>query len=127
MVPNERLTSFLLVVFAICLTVTGETFLKTGMNRVGPVQFHQIMAAVTKVAGTWQVWVGFLFAFAGALLWLTALSRAPLSWAYPILSLGYILVMIFSKVFLHEEVSWIRWVGTAVVVCGIWLVFQSWK
>jgi multidrug transporter EmrE-like cation transporter len=127
MAPNERLTAFLLVVVAICLTVTGETFLKTGMNRVGAVHFHQIMSTVVRVASTWQVWVGFLFAFGGALLWLAALSRAPLSWAYPILSLGYILVLILSKVVLHEEVSLTRWIGTAVVVCGIWLVFQTWK
>ncbi len=127
MVPNERLTAFLLVIFAVCLTVTGETFLKTGMNRVGPVHFDQLLATIGRVASTWQVWAGFLFAFCGALLWLTALSRAPLSWAYPILSLGYILVLILSKVVLHEPVSLIRWIGTAVVVCGVWLVFQSWR
>ena len=69
----------------------------------------------------------FVFAFGGALLWLSALSRAPLSWAYPILSLGYLLVLVLSKVVLHEQVSPARWIGTAVIVFGIWLVFQTWK
>lgn len=127
MVGNERLISFSLVIVAICLTVTGETFFKTGMNRVGPVHFDQILVMLGKVAATWQIWIGFVFAFGGALLWLAALSRAPLSWAYPILSLGYILVLIISKVVLHEPVSPVRWVGTAVVVFGVWLVFQTWK
>jgi len=127
MVANERLIAFLLVICAVCLTVTGELFLKTGMNRVGTVHLGELIAAIGRVARTPHIWVGFLFAFCASLLWLAALSRAPLSFAYPILSLGYILVLVFSRFVLHEPVSLLRWLGTAVVMCGIWLVFQSWK
>jgi multidrug transporter EmrE-like cation transporter len=127
MVANERLTAVILVICAVCLTVTGELFLKTGMNRVGMVSFGQIVSAIARVLRTPPIYVGFAFVFSGALVWLAALSRAPLSFAYPILSLGYVLVLIFSRVVLHEPVSPLRWIGTAVVVCGIWLVYQSWK
>ncbi len=127
MVANERLTAFLIVIGAICLTVTGELFLKTGMNRVGTVHLSEITNAIARVTRTPHIYVGFAFVFSGSLLWLTALSRAPLSFAYPILSLGYILVLVSSKVILHEPVSLLRWIGTAVVICGVWLVFQSWK
>ena len=125
MVPQERLTSFLLVCCAICLTVTGELFLKSGMNRVGPVMIHDLVASAARVVQTSQIWVGFGFIGAGALLWLSALSRAQLSWVYPILSLGYVLVLIFSRIILSEPVSWSRWLGTAVIIAGVYLVFRS--
>ena len=125
MVPQERLTSFLLVCGAICLTVTGELFLKSGMNRVGPITIHDLVASAARVVQTSQIWTGFGFIGAGALLWLSALSRAQLSWAYPILSLGYVLVLIFSRILLSEPVSWSRWLGTAVIIAGVYLVFRS--
>lgn len=125
MVPTERLTPFLLVAVAICLTVTGELFLKSGMNRVGVVSADRLAASIVRAAGTPQIWVGFFFVFAGAMLWLTALSRAPLSWAYPILSLGYVLVLLFSKLALGESVPMMRWVGTLIIIGGVWLVFRS--
>ena len=125
MVPFQKLNAFLLVVCAVCLSVTGELFLKSGMNRVGPVGFKAILSALVRIAGTPQIWVGFLFLSGGAALWLAALSRAPLSWAYPILSLGYILILLFSGVFLGEPVSPLRWIGTAIIICGVWLVFRS--
>lgn len=125
MVPSERLTPFLLVACAVCLTVTGELFLKSGMNRVGIVAIDRLAASVLRAAATPQIWVGFSFVFAGAMLWLTALSRAPLSWAYPILSLGYVIVLLFSKIVLGESVPLMRWAGTLIIIGGVWLVFRS--
>ncbi len=125
MVPQQRLIAFLLVACAVCLTVTGELFLKSGMNRVGPVGLANLGATVARVAGTPHVWAGFSFIGAGALLWLTAISRAPLSWAYPILSMGYVLILLFSRIVLNEPVSWVRWIGTAVIITGVYLVFRS--
>lgn len=125
MVAQERLTAFLILLGAICLTVTGELFLKTGMNRVGTVGIQGLLQSLGRVIGTPQIWVGFFFVFSGALVWLVVLSRVPLSWAYPMLSLGYILVLFFSSVALGEHVSPARWVGTLIVIAGVWLVYRS--
>ncbi|MDM7914462.1 MAG: EamA family transporter [Candidatus Eisenbacteria bacterium] len=125
MVAADRLTALALVVGAVCLTVTGETFLKSGMNRVGTVEMGALSAAASRAARVPQLWIGFGFIGAGAILWLAALSRAPLSWAYPILSLGYVLVLFSARFILHEPVSWQRWAGTLVIVGGLWLVFRS--
>jgi len=105
--------------------VTGETFLKTGMNRVGTVGMSGLLQSVGRVIGTPQIWFGFFFVFAGALLWLVVLSRVALSWAYPMLSLGYILVLVLSKFVLGEHVSPIRWFGTLIIIAGVWLVYRS--
>ncbi len=125
MVAQARLTAFLILLGAICLTVTGELFLKTGMNRVGTVGLSGLLQSAGRAIGTPQIWIGFIFAFSGAMLWLVVLSRVPLSWAYPMLSLGYILVLFFSRVTLGEHVSPTRWLGTVIVIAGVWLVYRS--
>ena len=125
MVSNEKLISFLLILAAICLTVTGELFLKSGMNRVGVVGLDRLLATVDRMLRTPQLWAGLAFVAVGACFWLAAISRAHLSWAYPILSLGYILVLLFSRIVLAEPVGWIRWVGTAIIMTGVYLVFRS--
>lgn len=125
MVSNEKLISFLLIITAICLTVSGELFLKSGMNRVGVVGLDRLLSTVTRILRTPHVWVGFAFVAAGACFWLAAISRANLSWAYPILSLGYILILLFSRIVLVEPVGWIRWLGTAIIMTGVYLVFRS--
>jgi drug/metabolite transporter (DMT)-like permease len=125
MVSNEKLTSFLLILTAICLTVSGELFLKNGMNRGGIVGLDRLLSTAGRILGTPQIWAGFAFVAAGACFWLAAISRSNLSWAYPILSLGYILVLLFSRIVLAEPVGWIRWVGTAIIMTGVYLVFRS--
>jgi drug/metabolite transporter (DMT)-like permease len=125
MVPGERLIPFLLVLVAVCLTVTGELFLKTGMNRVGPLTLGALPGAVARMAATPPLWIGFAFIACGAAVWLVAISRVPLSWAYPMLSLGYVLVLVFSRLALHEAVAPIRWAGVAVIVAGVYLIFRS--
>ncbi len=125
MVSNQKLVSFLLILTAICLTVSGELFLKSGMNRVGIVTLDRLLAVAGRLVRTPQVWAGFALVAAGACFWLAAISRAQLSWAYPILSLGYILILFFSRVVLSEPVGWVRWVGTAVIMAGVYLVFRS--
>ena len=125
MVAQVRLTAFLILLGAICLTVTGELFLKTGMNRVGTVGLGALGQALGRAIGTPQIWAGFFFVFAGALLWLVVLSRVPLSWAYPLLSLGYLLILLLSNLVLRENLSPIRWFGTIVIIAGVWLVYRS--
>jgi drug/metabolite transporter (DMT)-like permease len=57
-----------------------------------------------------------------ALAWLTALSKVPLSVAYPFNSLGLLAVVGTSVIVLHEKVTPMAWVGVFCVAGGIILV-----
>ena len=59
------------------------------------------------------------------LLWLLALMKADLSFAYPFLSLTYIAVLIGSAVLFNENVTLGRVLGFAVIVTGVWIVARS--
>lgn len=59
------------------------------------------------------------------LLWIKVLSKVELSYAYPMVSLGYVLVMIFSYFFFKENVTPIRILGVAFIMIGVILVARS--
>jgi undecaprenyl phosphate-alpha-L-ara4N flippase subunit ArnE len=57
-----------------------------------------------------------------AVAWLAALSRVPLSVAYPFNALGYLVILTASIVILHERASVLTWVGSLMVVSGLLIV-----
>lgn len=116
----------LLIVFvAICFSVTGELFLKAGMNQIGAFGFDNLLPSLGRIVTHPRILVGFASIGVGAVFWLAALARVELSWAYPMLSLGYVLVLLLSAAFLGESVSAVRWIGVIVIVVGVILVSRS--
>jgi multidrug transporter EmrE-like cation transporter len=60
-----------------------------------------------------------------AICWLWVLSRAQLSYAYPILSISFPVVMILSAVIFSESISPLRWFGVMVIVVGVSLLART--
>ena len=60
-----------------------------------------------------------------AVLWLFVLAKAEVSFAYPFVAVGFLLVMTFGALYLGENVTWMRGIGTVLVVCGVLLVARS--
>jgi multidrug transporter EmrE-like cation transporter len=118
-------TAFMLVFIAVCFSVTGELLLKTGMNQVGVLSLNKFGALIPKMLRTWQLLAGLGAITIGAGFWLMAISRVDLSWAYPLLAMGYILILIFSAIFLREHVTLLRWIGAALIVLGVYLITRS--
>jgi multidrug transporter EmrE-like cation transporter len=58
-------------------------------------------------------------------VWLAALSRAPVSIAYPMLSVGYVVVAFASFVWLGESLSPAKVLGIALICVGVVLVSRS--
>jgi len=69
--------------------------------------------------------LGFLFYIISTFIWLSVLSRVQLSFAYPLISFGYVLTVFFSWLLLNESVSLIRWLGVMVICCGVFLISRS--
>nr|WP_326544382.1 EamA family transporter [secondary endosymbiont of Ctenarytaina eucalypti] len=58
--------------------------------------------------------------------WFMALRRLPLNLAYPLLSLSYVLVAIFSLMIpaFHETYTLSRLMGVALICSGVWLIYH---
>ncbi|GIU97112.1 MAG: transporter [Actinomycetota bacterium] len=117
-----------LIVSSVLIAGAAQITLKEGVNRVtggqeGGLRFDP--EALRAIASTPLVWAGLALFGISAILWIFALSRASLSFAYPFAALGYVLIVAFSVFVLHETVPPLRWVGVAFICIGIVLVAQT--
>ena len=72
-----------------------------------------------------ETWAGLIVYGLSAICWLWVLSRVPLSFAYPILSLTFPIVVGLSALFFLESITLTRWIGIAVIVIGVSLLART--
>lgn len=113
---------FIVVAFAALCAAVGETLLSYGMRRYGVIELDNLSHVVTLVLSVGKngyVFTGVVFLALFFFLYLAALSWADLSYVLPLTAMSYIFAAVLAKFALKEDVSWQRWVGTAVIVIGI--------
>ena len=118
------LKSLFLIIVTVLVNTTGQFMVKTGVNRIGAVSVldpHAILRALS----SWLVLGGFVVYFISALIWISILSKTELSWAFPMLSLSYVLTALLSPMLLHESFSAQRLIGTFVICLGVFLVYKT--
>ena len=84
-----------------------------------------LWASILVLGKSAPFWVGMFCYGASLCVWLAALSRAPVSIAYPMLSIGYIVVAWASVLWLGETLSAAQIVGIALICVGVILVSRS--
>jgi uncharacterized membrane protein len=118
-----------LILTSVVLAGFAQITLKTGVNHVtdasGGGELHLNADSLKSLLSSPIIWGGLVLFGLSAIVWLFALSRASLSFAYPFAALSYVLIVLFSLLVLHEDVPVLRWVGVAFIVTGILLVAQT--
>jgi len=124
---RRRLTiaSVALLLFAVVSAATGQVMLKHGMQEATAKVAHSGGSLALRAATSPWVLLGLVVFGVSAVAWLTALSRVPLSVAYPFNALGYLVILTASILVLHERANVLTWVGTALVVSGLLMVVLS--
>lgn len=130
--PSRTIGVIALAVMAtsVIFAVGGQFTLKRAMEDIGAIRFvdvKQPAKTVVRVVREPKVWLGlFLFGISAA-FYLIVLSRIPLSVAYPLGGMQYLIVVGVSRYVLHEQVPGLRWVGVAIVTLGIVLIGLSFR
>ncbi len=117
------LSTLLLVVFSVAMGVAGQLLLKRGMMAHPDLQLE--LGALIKAILQPAVLIGFVCYGLAAVTWLVVLSRAPLSVAYPMLSLGYAAVAVLSWYFFGETLSAAKLAGIVAILGGIVLLSRA--
>jgi len=126
--------NYLLIVFSVVLGVAGQLSLKYGVGLASSQSSSRIVESLAPRA-IWSflqaaasnkfVILGFLFYLISAASWLIILSRVDLSLAYPLISIGYIIIVLLSKYLFDEPVTSLRIAGTLLVCVGVFLLLRS--
>ena len=114
--------TLLLLLGSVTCDVTGQVCFKLGVGHHDAGPTGGIAGLLRRVAGSPWVALGVIVYTVEFVLWFAALSRAPLSFAFPVAALSYVGVVLASRLVLHERVSTRRWFGTAAIVVGVALV-----
>jgi multidrug transporter EmrE-like cation transporter len=110
-----------LVLIAVGLGVAGQMAMKSGMTQVGQITSVSL-PMLGRMFTNLYVLLGIAFYGLSSVVYLMGLSRLPLSAAYPMVGLGYVVVVILSWLFLKENVSWMRWLGVVLICGGAFLI-----
>lgn len=119
------LKNMIMIVLTVCLNTAGQFMMKAGVNKIGKIGFENIFGSFVKVVSSWFVIGGFISYAVSAVLWIVILSRAELSWAFPMVSLSYVLTALIAPYLLNETFSIQRFVGILVIVAGVFLVGRT--
>ena len=114
--------TLILVLGAVLFSVAGQLFLKAGAQHLaGHARLGFLLAAFRNV----HVLAGLVAWTASTLCWLYVLRVAPLSRAYGLTSLTYVLILLASVYLFGEQVRRVHVVGTVLIVIGIACLLQG--
>jgi len=120
-------TALALLLTGVLLNAGAQLLLKAGTNVTG---------VITPTRGNWlaTLWgmatqgyfvLGAACYVVSLFVWILGLSRVPVSVAYPLLSVGYVVNAIAAHYLFGETVTLQRWLGIGFIVVGVWLVARS--
>jgi len=117
----------LLIFISVLLGALGQLSMKQGMAKVGLVslKFATFLLNLFRILREPFVLLGLFLYAVSTIFWLTVLSRADLSYAYPMISIGYVLVLFFSWALLNERISLIRIIGVLLICGGVFLISRT--
>ena len=111
-----------LVLAVITLTAScGDTFLSRGMKSLGPVSLSHPMALIHAIFSPW-VAAGIVLLIGFFASYLSALSWADLTYVLPASSMGYVIMALLARFWLHEHVTATRWMGVVLITAGVGFV-----
>ena len=114
------------ILIAVTLGVIGQLLVKKGLNSLGFLNFSSgFLASYAKIFLTPLVICGTLSYASSVFFWLYALAKVDLSFAYPFLAIGYVLVIMASWLILGESIPPLRWGGVMFICIGLILISRS--
>jgi multidrug transporter EmrE-like cation transporter len=119
--------TFALVLFGVLLNAAAQLLLKAAANRVGPIdiQPHSLALAARNLVFSMPLIIGIACYVLSVIIWIVALSRADVSVAYPMLSVGYVVNALAAWALFGEAVTPMRLTGIGVIILGVFLVAGS--
>jgi len=111
----------------VLLNAGAQLLLKAGTNVLGVLTLTRDTWPDTLLKMATQGYFALGIACYGlsVFVWILGLSRVPVSVAYPLLSVGYVVNAVAAYFLFGETVSPTRWLGIGCIVIGVTLVARS--
>jgi drug/metabolite transporter (DMT)-like permease len=109
------------------LNAFAQLALKAGMRTIGVFSFslENIIPVGIRVILNPFIISGLGCYVVSVIIWLMVLSRVEVSYAYPMLSIGYIVTAFCGYIFFGENMNSLRWLGVIAIFVGVFLITMT--
>ena len=114
--------NYLYIFGTIFFTVYGQLILKWQVSQAGPFPVDtpgKIGFILRLLLNPW-VMSGIVGGFLAFLCWMAAMTKFELSYAYPFMSLSFLLVLIFSYLLFKEPLTTGKVTGVMLIIIGLY-------
>ena len=121
--PHARLTfqQFLILAFVSVSVPLGDACLSRGMTSLPAISLSHPVSLLGAVFTPW-IALGILLLIGYFSSYLTALSWADLTYVMPATAMGNVILALLAHFWLHEIISWQRWLGIVLITLGVGFV-----
>ena len=122
-----KLSDFLILFCGVLLNALAQLGLKAATRVTGPLLATDsgVMRRGLELLGVPSLWYALCAYGLSVIVWLVALSRVPVTQAYPLLSLGYVINIGLAWWLLGEVPNVQRVAGIGIIVLGVVVVARS--
>lgn len=114
-----------MILASVLLNCVAQLCMRQGMLQVGEISIASLWNNFGSMITNLWLWGSMCCYAVSILLWMAVLSRVEVSYAYPFLSIGYVVAAIAGYCFFNENISVIRIVGIVVICIGVILISRS--
>jgi len=123
---NPNTSAIPLILVTTFLAVGGQLSLKQGMTSVGNIPgMKALLKSLARVGTNTWVLTGLALYIFSTLLWMMILTKTPLSFCYPFISLSYVFVIVASRIFFRERIDHFKILAIVLIVSGVVLLSMS--
>ncbi|MBN1346177.1 MAG: EamA family transporter [Phycisphaerae bacterium] len=117
---------FVALVAALLLNATANLMMKFGVVRfktAGVSLADGIWPALAALLTNWVLILGLACFAMNVVLYTYALTKLPISIAYPIMvTVGFAIIVVVAGLYLNEHPTKLQWIGVVLILVGVWLV-----
>lgn len=119
--------SYIYIFGTIFFTVYGQLIIKWQMAKIGvlPSSFNEKMVIILLMFLNPWILSALISAFLAAICWMVAMTKYDLSYAYPFMSLSFVMVLVLSGLFFQESITPLKIIGASFIIIGITIGAQG--
>lgn len=118
--PRRRLAPIVLFAILPLLSLGYQISAKASAAHLAQVRFD--VAWLLAAARLPSVQILLVCEVASFAAWMTVLAEMPLSAAFPLSAVSYVLIIAASAVVFHEPVGLLQVLGSIAILIGVWLI-----
>lgn len=107
--------TYWLVGLVLLLLAFGQVFTKLGSQQIdlNSLSLHRFFNRL--------IILGLLCLFLRGFIWILAIRHLNLSFAYPLLSLSFIIILLLSSIVFHERITVGKFLGSLLIIAGVFV------